>query len=30
MNVSRKSVEEMNTDMNKNDRAMWPERFLQL
>ncbi|XP_077639046.1 uncharacterized protein LOC144246223 isoform X1 [Lonchura striata] len=30
MNVSRKSVEEMNTDMSKDDRAMWPDRFLQL
>lgn len=27
MNASRKSVEEMNTDMNKDDRAIWPDRF---
>lgn len=30
MNVSRKSVEEVSTDMNKDDRTMWPDRFLQL
>lgn len=27
MNASRKSVEEMNTDMNKDDQAIWPDRF---
>lgn len=30
MDASRKSVKEMNADMSKNDRGIWPNSFLKL